>query len=103
MRINITQITPTIKSTNNSDKILAYASIRLENEEGKPLITINGFTIRKSKFETEPCVIFPSKSMGMGKGFYKYTLIENSIKKEVEEEIIKAFKSDIPIIEENNY
>ncbi|MCH7561958.1 MAG: hypothetical protein IIC67_11470 [Thaumarchaeota archaeon] len=62
---------------------------------------MNGFALRVSKYDQKPYLLPPSKSMGMGKGFYKFVLMENSLWKEIEKEALRQYEYDMmPIIEE---
>ena len=84
----------------NEDKsysdLLAYVSMTLKDEHQRNFIC-NGFTIRKSKNNGEPYLTFPSKKTGTG--FYKFNLIEKSLFKEIEKEVLRQYSEDIiPII-----
>jgi len=100
MKINITEITSSIKlySNNKFPDLLAYASLKFIDENNRYFIS-NGFTIRKSKFNDQPYLALPSKKSGAG--FFKYALIEETLKKEIEKEIIDQYNREtIPIINE---
>jgi hypothetical protein len=100
MEINITKLESSIKlaTDNKYPDLLAYASIKLIDEHQRFLI-INGFTIRKSKFDNNPYLTPPSKKMG--KGFFKFTLIEKVLWNEIEKETLAKYeKETIPLIEE---
>lgn len=92
----------------NEDKmpdVLAYVYLKFIDAEKRSII-LNGSTLRKSKFGSEPCLIPASRSKGAGKGFYKFIFCENKdIWEEIKVEAISKYKkkcnSDgIPIIEE---
>lgn len=100
MKINFNKIDFTIKKTEDvrSPDLLAYVSLKL-TEEHERSFTINGFTIRKSKHNGKPYLVPPSRSLGPGRGFFKYTLVEESLWKELEKEILEKYdRSTIPII-----
>lgn len=100
MKITFNKMDPTIKKVEDSRSLdlLAYVSLKLTEEHERHL-TINGFTIRKSQHNGKPYLVPPSRSLGYGKGFFKYTLIEESLWKEIEREILKEYNySTIPII-----
>jgi len=102
MKININEIKFTIKlaKDNNHPDLLAYLSLILIDEHER-YFTINGFTVRKSKFNGKPYLVPPSKSTN--KGFYKFILAEGSLWKEIEKEAVKEYDIEtIPIIEEKN-
>lgn len=100
MNIIFKELIVTIKLANNNkiSDILAYSSIKLIDEHER-FITINGFTVRKSKFDNRPYLLAPSRSMG--NKFFKFFLAEESLWKEIEKEIIKKYEYEsIPIIDE---
>ena len=100
MEIKFRQLKPRIKLADDSSRpdLLAYASITLIDEHERHL-TINGFTIRKSKYDGKPYLMPPSKSTG--RGFYKFILTEHSLWKEIEKEVIKGYDDKmIPVVEE---
>jgi hypothetical protein len=100
MEIQFRRLKPTIKLADDSryPDLLAYASITLVDEHERHL-TINGFTIRKSKYDGKPYLMPPSRSTG--KSFYKFILTERSLWKEIEKEVIKEYEvGTIPIVEE---
>lgn len=100
MKITINEIKFTIKLTedNKHPDLLAYASIKFIDEHERHF-AFNGFTIRKSKFNGKPYLAPPTKKME--KGFFKFTLVERSLWKEIEKEIIAQYENEIiPIIEE---
>lgn len=100
MKINFKETKYKIKVANDNEKpnLLAYVSIGFI-EEHERFFMVNGFAIRKSRFDGKPYLTDPSKKMG--NGFYKYVLIEKSLRKEIEKEILLEYeKETIPIIEE---
>ncbi len=100
MKINITEINFSLKLTqdNKHPDLLAYASIKFLDEHGR-YFSCNGFTIRKSKYDGKPYMAIPSKKTGIG--FFKFNLIEKSLLKEIEKEIIDQYEREtIPIVEE---
>ncbi len=100
MKINFNEIKLTIKlvSDNKYPDLLAYASLKFIDEHGRHF-TVNGFTIRKSKYNGKPYLTLPSKRMA--NGFFKFTLIENSLWKEIEKEALSQYEQEtIPVIEE---
>ena len=100
MKINFQEFKWTIKLTERKESpdLLAYASLNLIEEHGRHL-TINGFTIRKSKFNNKPYLADPSKRTQ--KGFFKFVLFRGSLRKEFAEEAVEAYENEtIPIIEE---
>ncbi|MBU2539810.1 hypothetical protein KJ786_01450 [Patescibacteria group bacterium] len=99
MKINIQELKSTIKLTNDSKRsdLLAYVSITFI-EEHKRNFTCNGFTIRKSKFDGKPYLTLPSKRNG--DDYYKFNIIEKSLFKEIETEILKQYEYiTIPVVE----
>lgn len=100
MKINFKEIKYKIKPVSDSEKpnLLAYVSIGFI-EEHERFFMVNGFAIRKSHFNGKPYLTDPSKKMG--NGFYKYALIEKSLRKEIEKEILSEYENQIiPIVEE---
>lgn len=100
MKINIKELKFTIKLVNDNKRpdLLAYASLKFIDEHERHF-TVNGFTIRKSKYNNKPYLTPPTKSTE--KGFYKFTLVERSLWKEVEREALSEYEKEaIPIIEE---
>lgn len=100
MRINIKEMKYKIKLAKDAGKpdLLAYVSIGFI-EEHERFFMVNGFAIRKSRFNGKPYLTDPSKKTGGG--FYKYALIERSLRREIENEILLEYeKETIPIIEE---
>jgi len=100
MKINIKELKFKIKLLTDKERpaLLAYASLTFI-EEHERHFTFNGFTIRKSKYDSKPYLAPPTKSTG--KGFYKFTLVERSLWKEIEKAVIEEFeKAGIPIVEE---
>jgi hypothetical protein len=98
MEIKFIELKPTIKiATNkNNPDLLAYVSLKLIDKHER-YFTINGFTIRKSKYNNDPYLLPPSKKSG--NTFFKFTLIERSLWKEIEKEIIGEYeKETIPVI-----
>jgi hypothetical protein len=101
MKINIKEIQPTIKIVTNKKypDLLAYVSLRFI-EEHERHFTVNGFTIRTSKYNHKPYLVPPSKSMS-SKGFYKFVLVEESLWKKIEKTVIREYEyQNIPIIED---
>ena len=99
MKIDIKEIQPTVKLLNDKKypDLLAYASLKFIDEHERHF-TVNGFTIRKSKFNDKPYLVPPSKSMGSSKGFFKFVLAENSLWREIEKEVIKQYDyATIPV------
>jgi len=99
MNIIFNKIVPTIKLAQDDKMVdlLAYVSIKLLDEKERH-ITINGFTIRKSKFDSKPYLVPPSKSIG--KGFFKFCLTEKSLWKELEKDILNVYDYEsIPVID----
>ena len=102
MKINIKEIKFKIKLTtdNKHPDLLAYASLVFA-EEHERYLTVNGFTVRKSKYNDKPYLAPPSKSTA--KGFYKFILAERSLWKEIEKEAIEQYEKEIiPIVEDKN-
>lgn len=100
MKINIKELQFKIKLTTDKERLdlLAYASLILI-EEHERYFTVNGFTIRKSKYDSKPYLAPPSKSTA--RGFYKFILTERSLWKEIEKEAISEYeKTTIPIVED---
>ena len=100
MKITIKEIKYKIKLANDSKHpdLLAYVSISFI-EEHERFFIVNGFTIRKSRFNGKPYLAAPSKRTV--NGFYKFTLIERSLWREIEKEIISEYDAEIiPIVEE---
>jgi len=100
MKINILQLDFTIKPIEDTNKpdMLAHVSLKFTDEHERHF-TVNGFTIRVSKLNQKPYLVPPSKSMGMGRGFFKYTIIDSSLWKEIERDILKEYDySTIPVI-----
>jgi len=97
--MNIIKLEPRIKLATDKQypDLLSYVSLKLIDEHERYL-TINGFTIRKSKYNGEPYLVPPSKRTG--KGFFKFTLIEKSLWKEIEREALAEYeKESIPVVE----
>lgn len=100
MKINFCKLDFIIKGVKDtrSPDLLAYVSLKF-TEEHERHFTVNGFSIRRSKFNQKPYLVVPSKSLGVGKGFFKYALIDPSLWKEIEKEILKEYDfNTIPII-----
>lgn len=100
MKIKITGLEPKIKLATDKQypNLLAHASLKLIDEHER-YFTISGFTIRKSKYDGKPYLMPPSKRMG--NGFFKFTLIEKSLWKEIEKETLAEYeKETIPVVEE---
>ena len=100
MKINFKELTFKIKLANDNEypDLLAYASLKLLDEHERHL-TYNGFTIRKSKFDSKPYLMPPSKRTG--NGFFKFLLAEKSLWKEIEKAAVEQYDFDsIPIVEE---
>ena len=100
MKLTINRLEFKIKLTrdNKYQDLLAYASLKFIDEHERHF-TVNGFTIRKSKFDGKPYLALPSKRTG--KTFFKFALVERSLWKEIEKEAISQYKYEtIPIIEE---
>ncbi len=100
MKISIRELKFKIKPATDKERpdLLAYASLTFI-EEHERHFTFNGFTIRKSKYDGKPYLVPPTKRTG--KGFYKFTLTERSLWKEIEKEAIAEYEKEaIPIIEE---
>jgi DNA-binding cell septation regulator SpoVG len=93
MEINIQKIefkiTP--KDSLESPDLLAYVSLVFKDNHERHF-TSNGFTIRKSKHNDSPYLTFPSKRTPSG--FYKFSLIEKSLFKEIEKEVIRQYECD---------
>jgi hypothetical protein len=99
MKISIKELKFKIKLVTDKERpdLLAYASLTFI-EEHERHFTFNGFTIRKSKYNGKPYLAPPTKATG--KGFYKFTLVERSLWKEIERETVKEYEyAIIPIIE----
>jgi len=80
--------------------LLAFVSMKLIDDHSRHF-TVNGFTVRKSKYDGKPYLLPPSKSMG-GKGFFKFVLSEKSLWREIEKEVVEQYQYEsIPIIEED--
>ncbi|MBP8707909.1 MAG: hypothetical protein KBH94_04220 [Caldisericia bacterium] len=102
MKINIKELTFTIKPTedNKHPDLLAYVSMKFIDEHERHF-TVNGFTIRKSKYDGNPYLVPPSKSTG--KSFFKFVLVESSLWREIEKEAIKEYDyTTIPAVEEKD-
>jgi len=102
MKINFKEIKPIIKIVNDSKypSLFAYVSLKLVDEHERAL-TVNGFTIRKSKFDGKPYLTPPTKRTGMS--FFKFVLIDNSLWKEIEKEVLSKYEyNNIPVIEEDS-
>lgn len=101
MKISFQELKPTIKlaEDKNYPDLLAYVSLKFVDEYGRHF-TCNGFTLRKSKYGGElPYLVFPAKRTG--NGFFKFNLVEKSLWKEIEREVIKLYQYEtIPIINE---
>jgi len=100
--MNIKELKFKIKLTSDKKRpdLLAYASLIFIDEYERHF-TVNGFTIRKSKFNGEPYLAPPSKRTE--KGFYKFILAERSLWKEIEREALKEYRDeDIPITEDED-
>ncbi|MCD6402698.1 hypothetical protein J7L36_02500 [bacterium] len=101
MKINIKELKPTIKlvEDKNHPDLLAYVSLKFVDEHERNFI-VNGFTLRKSKYDGEPYLAIPSKKMPNG-SFFKFVLIEKSLWREIEKEVISRYEYEtIPVIEE---
>jgi len=88
----------------NEDKVildlLAYLTIILIDEKDRPF-TCNGFTIRKSQFNEKPYIAMPSKRNKDG-SFYKFNIINKSLLKEIEQEVITQYEYEsIPVINDS--
>ena len=101
MKINIQELRFKINSTHDSKHpdLLAEVFITFVDEHSRYFIC-NGFALRKSKFgDHKPYLISPSKKSG--NGYYKFNLIDKSLWKEIEKEVIKQYEyKNIPVIEE---
>lgn len=103
MKINIKELKFKIKLTMDKKRpdLLAYVSF-IFIEEHERYFTINGFTIRKGEYDNNNNKLYlapPSKSTS--RGFYRFTLIERSLWKEIEKEVISEYENTtIPIIED---
>lgn len=99
MIININEIKFKINLATNEKMPDLFARVSLVLlEEHKRHFTISGFTIRKSKYDSKPYLLPPSQSKG--KSFFKFVLMEESLWKEIETEVIKEYeKATIPIID----
>lgn len=103
MKIEFIELVPTIKLAHDAKHpdLLAYSSVKLADKHNRQLI-INGFTVRKSKRNEKPYLVPPSKSLGLGKGFFRYTEIDKSLWAEIEKEIVNAYEyAKIPIVEDS--
>jgi len=59
---------------------------------------ISGFTIRKSKYEEGHPYVMPPSKPWKGK-FFKFTLMDSSLKKEIDKAILEAYQYEgIPIL-----
>ncbi len=98
MKISIKALEFTTKLVEDKKKpdLLAYMSLKFIDEHERHF-TVNGFTIRKSKFDSKPYLAGPSKSAG-GR-FFKFILAEKSLWKEIEKEAVREYEeATIPVI-----
>ena len=100
MKILFKEIKPIIKLSidQKQPSLLAYVSLKLIDEHERHF-TVNGFTIRKSQYNGNPYLTMPSKKAGVG--YYKFAIIDKSLLKEIEKEVLSQFQYEsIPVIEE---
>ena len=99
MKINITEIKFTIKSVEDQKypDLLAYVSMTFFDDKRRHF-TENGFNLRKSKFDGgKPYLTAPSKKSS--RGYYKFNLVEKTLWKEIEREVIEQYEYEtIPIV-----
>ncbi|MSU60532.1 MAG: hypothetical protein EXS52_01265 [Candidatus Staskawiczbacteria bacterium] len=69
--------------------LYAFVSMTFIDEEGR-YFTCNGFTIRKSKFNKKPFLAMPSKKSK--NGYFIFNLIEENLKRQIEQEAIREYK-----------
>lgn len=82
---------------NSSPDLLARLSL-VFIDENERFFTFNGFTIRKSKHDGRPYLTMPSKKSG--DGFYKFALIEGSLKKQIETKAVEVYEyEEVPVID----
>ena len=103
MKIKFEELKFSIKP--NVDKsypdLFARVSISFFDEHQRNF-TFNGFTIRKSKNDGKPYLTHPSKPTN--NGFYVFSLVDKTLFKEIEREVLKEYSDNtIPIIDEEKY
>ncbi|HOX10363.1 MAG TPA: hypothetical protein P5323_00180 [Candidatus Moranbacteria bacterium] len=94
MRINIVEITASVKLTSGQhENLLANATLTFKGELGE-YFTISGFTVWKSKYDNALNVQVPQKRN------FKYCLFEKSLLEKIKREIIEKYDyASIPIVE----
>jgi len=96
MEININKLKFVVKKVTDTKKhqnLLAYVTLAFRGESGEHF-AISGFTLWKSKFGGYN-VEMP------GKRGFKYCLIEQSLMRKIDQEIIEEYEyGEIPIVED---
>ena len=101
MKVLFDQIKINVKPVDdyNHPDLLAHVSLTLYDTQAR-YFTVSGFTLRKSKYNGSPYLLGPNRPKREG-GFFQFTLIENSLKKMIENEVLLQYdKETIPVVEE---
>jgi len=101
IELKFVKICPLIKMApkqKNSD-LLAYASLKIFDQKGRFLI-LGGFTVRKSKYDGNPYITFPS-CQNQNKKIFKFISCEKELEEEIKKMILDAYEyATIPIVDE---